>query len=220
MPSSRRTPRRRKRLRADMESSPTTDGRPAAKRAKRGPAVISDLCRGRCLHCARRRVSEANRATGPALRPEIVPRGPAAAQGPAGGPWPSPTNHGERPAKREGHTPPGGRRAGCPHPAGPRGGGNTRGRDKSLPYEPRQGPRPTGENAALRLYRASVGDDACTAPAGAFRRPTGPQARLLGRRSSRGACGGARFRGRAMALPYKPWRTPDQTGRAHAPGRP
>ena len=26
------------------------------------------------MHCARRRVSEANRAAGPALRPEIVPR--------------------------------------------------------------------------------------------------------------------------------------------------
>ena len=115
MPSSRRTPRRRKRLRADMESAPTTNGGPAAKRENRGPAVISDLCRGRCSH---------------------RPGNPAARQGPAGGPWPSPTNHGERPAKWEGHTPPGGRRAGCPHPAAPRGGGNTRGRDKSLPYKP------------------------------------------------------------------------------------
>ena len=43
----------------------------------------------------------------------------AAAHGFAGGPWPSPTNHGKRPAKRDGHNHPGGRRAGCPHPAGP-----------------------------------------------------------------------------------------------------
>ena len=162
-----------------INPSPTNHGRPSAKRAKRGPAVISGLCRGRCLHCARRRVSEANRATGPALRPEIVPRGlwrrkvpreghgpplqtvantrpngkgtrprtavgrdalipphPAVTGTPAGGINPSPTNHGEHPTKREGHTPPGGRRAGCPHPAAPRGGGNTRGRDKSLPYKP------------------------------------------------------------------------------------
>ena len=100
-----------------INPSPTNHGRPSAKRAKRGPAVISGLCRGRCLH---------------------RPAGPVAAQGSAGGPWPSPTNRGEHLAKREGHTPPGGRRAGCPHPAAPRGGGNTRGRDKSLPYEPRQ----------------------------------------------------------------------------------
>ena len=134
----------------------------------------------------------------------------AARQGSAGGPWPSPTNHGERPAKREGHALSGGRRAGCPHPAAPRGGANACGRIWNPPLRPTAGPRPTGENAALRLYRTFVGDDACTAPAGAFRRPTGPQARLLGRRSSRGACGGARSRGRAMALPHKPWRTPGQ----------
>ena len=147
-----------------INPSPTNHGRPAANRGKRGPAVISGLCRGRCLHCARRRVSEANRATGPALRPEIVPRGPVAAQGSAGGINPSPTNHGERPAKREGHTPPGGRRAGCPHPAAPRGGGNTRGRIWNPPLRPTAGPRPNGQTAALRLYRTFVGDDACIVP--------------------------------------------------------
>ena len=141
----------------------------------------------------------------------------AAAQGSAGGINPSPTNHGERSAKREGHTPPGSRRAGCPHPAAPRGGANACGRIWNPPLRPTAGPRPNGQTAALRLYRTSVGDDACTAPAGAFRRPTGPQARLLGRRSSREPRGGARSRGRAMALPYKPWRTPGQTGRARAP---
>ena len=107
-----------------INPSPTNHGRPAANRGKRGLAVISDLCRGRCSH---------------------RPADPAAAQGSAGGPWPSPTNHGERPAKWEGHTPSGGRRAGCPHPAAPRGDGNTRGRDKSLPYEPRQARGQTGK---------------------------------------------------------------------------
>ena len=74
----------------------------------------------------------------------------AARQGPGGGPCPPPTNHGERPAKWEGHTPPGGRRAGCPHPAAPRGGGSARGRDKSLPYEPRKARgQPGNHNPAL-----------------------------------------------------------------------
>ena len=62
----------------------------------------------------------------------------AARQGSAGGINPSPTNRGEHPTKREGHTPPGGRRAGCPHPAAPRAAANTRGRDKSLPYDQRR----------------------------------------------------------------------------------
>ena len=41
------------------------------------------------------------------------------------------------PAKPDGRNHPGVRRAGCPHPAGPCGGGNVCGRDKSLPYKPR-----------------------------------------------------------------------------------
>ena len=49
-------------------------------------------------------------------------RGPCGGAGFAGGPWPSPTNRGKRSAKREGGGHPGGRRAGCPHPAGPCGG--------------------------------------------------------------------------------------------------
>ena len=68
----------------------------------------------------------------------IVPRDPAPPQGPEGGPWPSPTNHGGRPANRCGRDHPDNRRAGCPHPAGPFGGGNVCGKDKSLPYKPRR----------------------------------------------------------------------------------
>ena len=150
----------------------------------------------------------------------------AARQGSAGGINPSPTNHGERPAKREGHTPPGGRRAGCPHPAGPRGGANACGRIWNPPLRPTAGPRPNGQTAALRLYRASVGDDACTAPAGAFRRPTGPQARLLGRRSSREPCGGGNvpgfeFRrcGGRERPPYGPGPTWRPAGKPQAPRR-
>ena len=53
--------------------------RPYGRRRMRRPTGklrsrrTANPCRGRCLHCARRRVSEANRAAGPALRPEIVP---------------------------------------------------------------------------------------------------------------------------------------------------
>ena len=65
------------------------------------PRFITNICRGRCSH-----------------RPGEL----AAAQGFAGGPWPSPTNRGKRPAKRGGHDLRGKRRAGCPHPAGPCGG--------------------------------------------------------------------------------------------------
>ena len=80
--------------------------RPAAGMQPTGkprPHDITNPCRGRCSH-----------------RPGEL----AAAQGFAGGPWPSPTNRGKRPAKRGGHDLPGKRRAGCPHPAGPCGGTN------------------------------------------------------------------------------------------------
>ena len=64
-----------------------------------------------------------------------------------------------------------------------------------------------------RRAATPVGDDACTAPAGAFRRPTGPQARLLGRRSSRGPCGGANARGRDKSLPYDHRKARSQPGK-------
>ena len=64
------------------------------------PPVTTNLCRGRCLHCARRRVSEANRAAGPALRPEIVPRTLRRRKAP-GGINPAPTNLPKCPAKPE-----------------------------------------------------------------------------------------------------------------------
>ena len=72
-----------------INPAPTTDGRPAANPEKPRSRCTANLCRGRCLHCARRRVSEANRAAGPALRPEIVPGTPR---------W--------RKVSREGHGPP------------------------------------------------------------------------------------------------------------------
>ena len=63
------------------------------------------------------------------------PGNPAAAQTPAGGINPAPTNNfyvwanrGGRAVKTNGCRFPGGRRAGCPHPAAPRGNINARGR--------------------------------------------------------------------------------------------
>ena len=80
------------------KSRPYGRRRVCSQPGKPWPRVITNLCRGRCSH---------------------RPGDPAAPQTSAGGINPSPTNHGKRPAKRDGHNPPGGRRAGCPHPAGP-----------------------------------------------------------------------------------------------------
>ena len=71
------------------------------------------------------------------------------------------------------------------------------------PYGAGETRRPPGKIQPPRPLQTNVGDDARTAPAGAFRRPTGPQVRLLGRRSSRGVRGGVGF-GRGMPLPYIP----------------
>ena len=49
-PAARQTPA------GGINPAPTANGRSAAKRE---PRVITNLCRGRCLHCVRRRVSEA-----------------------------------------------------------------------------------------------------------------------------------------------------------------
>ena len=204
MPSSRRTPRRRKRLRADMESAPTTNGGPAANRGKRGPAVISDLCRGRCLHCARRRVSEANRATGPALRPEIVPRGL----------W-------RRKVPREGHGPPLQTMAN----ARPNGKGTRPraavGRDALIPPHPAA----AGTFPVLN-FDGAAGVNARPTGRGQHGGPTGNRRPCAATNPCRGGFhirpvrGGARSRGRDKSLPYKLWRAPGQTGKAHAPGRP
>ena len=125
-----------------INPSPTTAGGSAVNRAKRGPAVISDLCRGRCLHCARRRVSEANRATGPALRPEIVPgtlpRIPVLNFDGAAGVNARPTGRGQHGGPTGNRRP---RAATNPcrggfHIRPVRGGARSRGRAKSLPYKP------------------------------------------------------------------------------------
>ena len=101
--------------------------RPTGKRHSR---VITNLCRGRCLH---------------------RPGNRAAARTPAGGINPAPTAHGQRPANWNGRVYPGVRRAGCPHPAAPRGGVNTRGRIWNPPlrihfvfWAKREGRRQTG----------------------------------------------------------------------------
>ena len=175
-----------------------------------------------------------------------------------------------RPAKRDCRSRPGKRRAGCPHPAAPRGKAGFRGRDKSRPYgqilcfrqiggghgragradmesaptwgvcggvnvpgfesstvRRRERPpygtgetrRPTGKMQFPRPLQTHVGDDACTAPAGAFRRPTGPQVRLLGRRSSRGVAATRGSAGGACPSPTCRPGTTGQMGLPQPPGR-
>ena len=102
-------------------------------------------------------------------------------------------------ANRCGRDHPGDRRAGCPHPAGPCGGANACGRDKSLPYKPRRAHGQPG-NRNLRVI-INLCRGRC------LHRPEGPRT-------------AARSRGRAMALPYEPWRTPGQPVRPRPPGRP
>ena len=146
-----------------INPAPTTDGRPAANPEKPRSRCTANLCRGRCLHCARRRVSEANRAAGPALRPEIVPgtlrwrKVSREGHGP-----PLQTTENDRP-NRDGRDHPGDRRAGCPHPAALRGGTNARGRDKSRPYDQRKARGQPG-NGNLAAPQTSVGDDARIVP--------------------------------------------------------
>ena len=72
----------------------------------------------------------------------------------------------------EGHAP----------PAGPCAAANIHGRAMALPYEPAQMPPPSGWPETQNLFVGA----GFTAPAGAFRRPTAAQRRLLGRRSRPG----------------------------------
>ena len=132
------------------KSLPYGRRRACSQPGKPWPRVITNLCRGRCLH---------------------RPGSPAAAQTPAGGPWPSPTNHGKRPTKRDGHNPPGGRRAGCPHPAEPRPAANARGRIWNPPL---RWVCRIGNMRCSRLARNTQNDcrAGCPHPAGpAARRP-------------------------------------------------
>ena len=73
----------------------------------------------------------------------------------------------ERPAKWDCRGRPGERRAGCPHPAGPRGGGNVPGFEfqrcggrKRPPYGPGKTRRPTGK---MQPPRCTVGADSISA---------------------------------------------------------
>ena len=113
------------------------------------PRVITNLCRGRCLHCARRRVSEANRAAGPALRPEIVPRTLRHRKVPGrdkSRPY-KPSEMPRQTGRPQNH--PGVRRAGCPHPAGPCGGTSVCGRIWNPPLRSMVGYATNRETATL-----------------------------------------------------------------------
>ena len=83
----------------------------------------------------------------------------------------------ERPAKRDCRGRPGERRAGCPHPAGPRGGANVPilnpprcgGRERP-PYGPGETRRPPGKMQSPRPLQTHVGDDARIVPGCSRRR--------------------------------------------------
>ena len=129
MPSSRRTPRRRKRLRADMESAPTVNGRVHDQPGNRNLVapqthVGDDACivPGTLLH---RKVPG---------RDKSLPYKPSEHDSP----------------NRDGRNHPGVRRAGCPHPAAPRGGANTPGGYGIRPYGRRRMRRPTGKLRSRR----------------------------------------------------------------------
>ena len=76
------------------------------------------------------------RAATPVGADSISARGPRRIARLAGGACPSPTNRGKRPTKWDALNRPGGRRAGCPHPAAPRAAANTRGRIGNPPLRP------------------------------------------------------------------------------------
>ena len=119
-----------------------------------------------------------------------------------------------------------------------RGKARFRGRDKSLPYKPWRTPGQTGTTtprtavgrdaliippeprggARFRFLkfprcggreRPPYGPGQHGGPPG-IHRPCAATNPCRGRFHIRPVRGGARFRGRAMALPYKPWRTPGQ----------
>ena len=123
MPSSRRTPRRHKRLRADMEPAPTVNGRVCDQPGNRNLVapqtyVGDDACivpgtllhrkvpgRDKSLpykpseHDSPNRTTPATRAT--VGRDALIPPHPAAAQTPRADMESAPTDEGERPAARE-----------------------------------------------------------------------------------------------------------------------
>ena len=179
MPSSRRTPRRRERPRADMESAPTTDGGPAAKRGTVA-LMVSQTSVGddACIvpgTLRRRKVPRAGSI--PPLRIDFMF-------------W---ANRGGRAVKTNGCRFPGGRRAGCPHPAAPCGGANTHGRIWNPPLRPTARCAANGKPAAAR-----------TPTGGPWPSPTNRGGRLTNRETANPR-GVANFcRGRCLHRPGNP----------------
>ena len=99
------------------KSRPYNQRRARGLPGNRCPCAIINLCRGRCLH---------------------RPGGLYAARTPAGGINPAPTNKFVLLTNRNGPVHPGGRRAGCPHPAAPRAAANPAGGYGIRPYNQRR----------------------------------------------------------------------------------
>ena len=139
----------------------------------------------------------------------------------------------ERPAKWDCRGHPGERRAGCPHPAAPRGGGNVPGFEfqrcggrERPPYGTGETRRPPGKMQPPRPLQTHVGDDARIVPGCLWRRGGpreghAPPLHGIQARPAKWACrghpgerragcphpaaprGGAGFRGRDKSRPYE-----------------
>ena len=111
--------------RADMESAPTTGGEHRGQPGNYGLATPQTPVGGRYLH----RPAHPGAATRFRGRDKSRPYEQILCFGP----------------NRNGRSPPGRRRAGCPHPAGPPAGAKTPGGYGIRPYDRRRAPRPTGK---------------------------------------------------------------------------
>ena len=130
------------------------------------------------------------------------------AGGGVGGPWPSPTNRGKRPTKRDGPDHPGNRRAGCPHPAGPAASHGPAERSRPFPTNGagraanRENHGPYGTTNLCRgrcLHRPGDPAAARTSAGGINPAPTN-KSYVSGQPDGGGICAGSY--GRAMALPW------------------
>ena len=122
---------------------PLRNGKVRGQPGSRTLCGIANLCRGRCLH-----------------RPGDL----APPQGPREGHGPPLQTFRAQPAKPDSRKHPGGRRAGCPHPAGPRGGARSRflksprcgGRERP-PYRTGENIETNRENAAAQTPTGGYG---------------------------------------------------------------
>ena len=149
---------------------------------------------------------------------------------PAGAVNPAPTNLPKRPVKPDGHGHPGGRRAGCPHPAGPCGGARPRflksprcgGRERP-PYGAGKTWWPTGKTRRREAPREGHGpplqtERGCSYPGNRKPHNTAPPFVGADSISARGPCGGAGSPGGINPAPTNKFCVLGQPGRPRLSG--